>query len=70
MSPGPMLPSPALSHGELSVVPYFWVTKACPCRLANNVAGQYKRGAAMALHIGFGNFAGCKLRLDAKLMLI
>ncbi|KAJ3558218.1 hypothetical protein NM688_g1060 [Phlebia brevispora] len=26
--------------------------------LANNVAGQYKRGAAIALHIGFGNFAG------------
>lgn len=29
-----------------------------PGRLANNVAGQYKRGAAIALHIGFGNFAG------------
>ncbi|GJE93045.1 MFS general substrate transporter [Phanerochaete sordida] len=26
--------------------------------LANNVAGQYKRGAAIGLHIGFGNFAG------------
>ncbi|EKM57352.1 uncharacterized protein PHACADRAFT_119721 [Phanerochaete carnosa HHB-10118-sp] len=26
--------------------------------LANNVAGQYKRGAAIPLHIGFGNFAG------------
>lgn len=26
--------------------------------LGNNVAGQYKRGVAMALHIGIGNFAG------------
>ena len=26
--------------------------------LGNNVAGQYKRGVAMALHIGIGNFSG------------
>ncbi|THH07739.1 hypothetical protein EW145_g3188 [Phellinidium pouzarii] len=26
--------------------------------LGNNLAGQYKRGAGMALHIGIGNFAG------------
>lgn len=27
-------------------------------RLGNNLAGQYKRGVGMALHIGIGNFAG------------
>ena len=27
-------------------------------RLGNNLAGQYKRAAGMALHIGMGNFAG------------
>lgn len=26
--------------------------------LGNNLAGQYKRGVGMALHIGIGNFAG------------
>ncbi|KAI0260071.1 MFS general substrate transporter [Gloeopeniophorella convolvens] len=28
------------------------------CWLGNNLAGQYKRGVGMALHIGIGNFAG------------
>ena len=27
-------------------------------RLGNNLAGQYKRGVGMALHIGIGNFSG------------
>jgi hypothetical protein len=27
-------------------------------RLSNNLAGQYKRGIGMALHIGIGNFGG------------
>ena len=27
-------------------------------RLGNNVAGQYKRAASIAMHIGFGNLAG------------
>ena len=27
-------------------------------RLGGNVAGQYKRAAALALHVGIGNFAG------------
>ncbi|KAG6879433.1 hypothetical protein C0992_002699 [Termitomyces sp. T32_za158] len=27
-------------------------------RLGNNLAGQYKRGIGMALHIGIGNFSG------------
>ncbi len=27
-------------------------------RLGNNLAGHYKRGVGMALHIGIGNFAG------------
>lgn len=30
----------------------------CSRRLGNNLAGQYKRGVGMALHIGIGNFAG------------
>ncbi|KAH8091641.1 MFS general substrate transporter [Cristinia sonorae] len=28
------------------------------CWLGNNLAGQYKRGVGMALHIGIGNFSG------------
>jgi hypothetical protein len=27
-------------------------------RLGNNLAGQYKRGIGMAIHIGVGNFSG------------
>ena len=27
-------------------------------RLGNNLAGHYKRGVGMALHIGIGNFGG------------
>ena len=27
-------------------------------RLGNNLAGQYKRGTGMAIHIGIGNFSG------------
>lgn len=27
-----------------------------PLRLSNNLAGQYKRGIGVALHIGIGNF--------------
>ena len=29
-----------------------------PLRLSNNLAGQYKRGIGVALHIGIGNFGG------------
>lgn len=31
-----------------------------PLRLSNNLAGQYKRGIGMALHIGKGKFGGAK----------
>ena len=30
----------------------------CAHRLGNNLAGHYKRGVGMALHIGIGNFGG------------
>lgn len=33
-------------------------------RLGNNLAGQYKRGVGMALHIGIGNFAGGTTRIQ------
>lgn len=34
--------------------------------LSNNLAGDYKRAAGMALHIGVGNFAGGEFPSVAK----
>lgn len=39
---------------NLGLMPFFFRI----CRLGNNLAGQYKRGIGMALHIGIGNFSG------------
>jgi len=46
---------------DCCMVPQFPFTThrlICSCRLGNNLAGQYKRGVGMALHIGIGNFSG------------
>ena len=37
----------------MGLMPFFRIY-----RLGNNLAGQYKRGIGMALHIGIGNFSG------------
>ncbi len=35
-----------------------WADVVALNRLGNNLAGHYKRGVGMALHIGIGNFGG------------
>ena len=46
-----------MSSSPLVITVCALISRVC-YRLGNNLAGHYKRGVGMAMHIGIGNFGG------------